>query len=271
MKIGIIGSEGVVGSACKFGFEKNGHEVLCHDLVLGTNICNVLQAEIIFACVPTPMADDGSCDTSIVERVVADIAAAYKINKYDRHEHAIIAIKSTVSVGTTEKLISTYDDFDFCFVPEFLRERCAITDFTENHDVLIVGTHCNKVFKLVKKAHGKYPKNVVHLTPSEAEFVKYFNNAFNAMRIVFANSFFELCKKYDVDYTAVKDAVTNIRHIPHYYLECNDNMRGFAGMCLPKDLKALDKMCEGTYVEFFKRILEENEKYRKTVPKGMRK
>lgn len=267
MKIGIIGSEGVVGSACKFGFEKVGHEVLCHDIILETSIKDVLDTEIIFVCVPTPSREDGSCDISIVEGVVE------QINVYRnmvRLPDQIIAIKSTVVPGTTELFVSKYKDLRFAFVPEFLRERCAITDFTENHDVCVIGTDAEWIFEKIKKAHGKLPKQFVRLTPSEAEFVKYFTNAFNATRIVFANSFYDICQKYGVDYRNVKDAATNIHHIPHNYLECNENMRGFGGMCLPKDLKVLIKLSEGTCVEFFYDILRENEKYKKTVFKGMR-
>lgn len=266
MKIGIVGSEGVVGKACKFGFQKNGHEVLSHDLVLGTSIKDVISSEIIFICVPTPSNKDGSCDTSIVESVVDEI------NQFRLFPKPIIAIKSTIVPGTVTRLQAKYDNLlDICFVPEFLRERCAITDFTEHHDVCIIGTNSKQVYKKVKQAHGKLPRKFVQLTPTEAEFAKYFNNAFNAVRIIFANSFYEICKKYDVDYTNVKDAVTNIHHIPHNYLECNENMRGFGGMCLPKDLRALAKMSEGTLVEFFHEILRENEKYRTTVFEGMRK
>ena len=65
MKIGIIGL-GVVGEAIKTGFEKLGHEILCHDLKLGTTIDSIIQSEIVFLCVPTPQGNDGSCDTTII-------------------------------------------------------------------------------------------------------------------------------------------------------------------------------------------------------------
>ncbi len=267
MKIGIIGL-GVVGSACKFGFEKLGHKVDVHDIKLNSKLDDVVKSEIIFICVPTPQKDDGSCDTSIVEKVVFDIEQRLIPNCV--YKDPIIVIKSTVSPGTTRNL-QEKTKMKICFCPEFLRERCSITDFTENHDLCVIGTDDKQVYNIIKKAHGKLPKKFVHLTPDEAEFVKYFNNSFNAVRIIFANSFYEICKKYNVDYTAVKDAVTNIKHIPHNYLECNENMKGFGGMCLPKDVSALNKMAEGTNVEFFKHILEENKKYKTTVFEGMRK
>lgn len=271
MKIGIVGSEGVVGGACKFGFRKLGHDVRCHDIVLKSELEDVIQSEIIFICVPTPSRDDGSCDTRVVEEVVNEIHRLLDVNDFFRLSACpIIAIKSTVQPGTIHKLSREYPDLEICFVPEFLRERCAITDFTENHDLCVIGTYNDDVFETIKEAHGNLPEKVVQLTPQEAEFVKYFNNAYNATLVTFANSFYEICKANGVDYTNVKNAVVNRKHIVHNYLECNENFRGFGGMCLPKDLRALNKLAEKTRVEFFKSILDENDKYKTTVFEGMR-
>lgn len=261
MNIGIIGV-GVVGSACKFGFELLGHNVVAHDLRLNTQIEIIKDTEVCFVCVPTPSAEDGSCDTSIVESVVQQL----KQIDYS----GIVAIKSTIKPGTTNKLIDKFG-MRICFVPEFLRERCAITDFTENHDVCIIGSSDDGICEKIKECHGSLPKKFVKLTEKESEFVKYFNNVYNATLIVFANSFYEACKKENVSYANVKNAITNRKHINPNYLEVNENFRGFAGMCLPKDLHALTSLMKDTNVRFFDNLLEENSKYKATVFKGMRK
>ena len=260
MNIGIVGV-GIVGGACKFGFEKLGHCVKVHDIKLDTAIEDVLDTEIVFICVPTPSDPSGSCDISIVRSVVCLLAE----KEYD----GIIAIKSTVVPGTTEALIKETNK-EICFVPEFLRERCSITDFTENHDVCIVGTPSTAVFEKVKKAHGKFPDKFIHLTSSEAEFTKYFNNVFNATLIVFANSFYEVCKNNNVNYTNIKNAIVNRKHISDNYLDCNENFCGFGGMCLPKDTMALANLCKDINVDFFENLLKENSKYKITVYDGMR-
>ena len=118
MKIGIIGL-GVIGSACKFGFEKLGHKVLGHDITLNTKLSDLLGTEIIYICVPTPSKEDGSCDISIVKEVVLELNQL----KYQ----GVVAIKSTIK-PTTTKLLQEETNLKVCFVPEFLRERCAITD-----------------------------------------------------------------------------------------------------------------------------------------------
>ena len=263
MKIGIVGL-GVVGSAIKEGFEKLGHNVLYHDIAYNTKVEDILETEICYICVPPPSRNTGQCDTSIVEKVIHELCEAnYK---------GVIAIKSTVEPGTTERLIEQTGRKNICFVPEFLRERCAVADFIENHDLCAIGTDSDKIYEVVKHSHGSYPKKFVRLTITEAEFVKYFNNVYNATLITFANNFFELCEKMEVSYTNVKNAIVSRKHIYNAYLDCNDNFRGFGGACLPKDTRALAYLATRFSIDgrFFERVLEENKKYRTTIQKGMR-
>lgn len=261
MNIGIIGV-GIVGSACKFGFEILGHSVYIHDIKLDTSIDDVLQTDIVFVCVPTPSKEDGSCDTKIVYEVISQLK--------DKNYIGIVAIKSTVEPGTTVKLQESFGMKNICFVPEFLRERCAIVDFTENHDICIIGTKNEEIYELVKKCHGNFPREFIKLTEEEAEFCKYFNNIYNATTIIFANSFYEACKLKNVNYTNVKNAIIKRNHINSNYLECNENFRGFGGVCLPKDTKAIANLMKNTNIRFFDNLIEENKKYKTTVFKGMR-
>lgn len=263
MRIGVVGL-GIVGGTVKTGMEELGFDVVGHDKKLQTALSDVLETEICYICVPTPANDDGSCNTEIVESVVAEL------NKLDYI--GLIAIKSTVAPGTTKKLSKKYRRSRFAFVPEFLRERCAIADFTENHDVCIIGTNSDEDYRLIKKSHGHYPRKFVRTTPCEAELSKYFNNIYNATLVTFANSFYEVCKAQKVDYSVVKNSIVNRDHINDTYLDCNKNFRGFGGVCLPKDTSAIAHFCEfaNLDVQFFKDILKENSKYKVTVPTGMR-
>jgi UDPglucose 6-dehydrogenase len=184
MKIGIVGL-GVVGSAIRYGFEKLGHEIKSHDLKLKTTINAVIDTEIVFLCVPTPQGDDGSCDTTIITKVLDELSRTnYK---------GIVAIKSTVECGYTQGAIDRFRDLTLCFVPEFLRERCAVDDFIHNHNLLAVGTHDKFVFDKLIEAHGHYPKQTVKLKPTEAEILKYYNNVFAAYKIIFANIMAAVC------------------------------------------------------------------------------
>lgn len=263
MNIGIVGL-GVVGNACKGGFEKLGHAVKVHDIKLDTAIEAVKDTEIVFLCVPTPSKEDGSCDTYQVESVINELSHIYYTG--------VICIKSTVTPGTTNKMIKMYRNraFRFAMVPEFLRERYALSDFTEHHDLLVIGTPFKETFDIIKEAHGNFPKVTIWASPLEAELVKYFNNTYNATLITFANSFYEVCKHYKVDYSRIKNIMVNRNHIVDMYLECNDNFRGFAGVCLPKDTKEIASVAKKVGVDFFNHLLTENAKYKRTVQEGMR-
>jgi len=264
MKIGIVGL-GVVGSAVRYGFEKLGHTVGYHDIKYNTSLDDVVDTEVCYICVPTPTRGEGECDVSIVREVVLELNS--------REYKGVVAIKSTVAPGTTRSLQESFPNLDLCFVPEFLRERCPEVDFMENHDLCIIGTDSDEVFNIIKKCHGKYPKVFKQMSSVEAELSKYFNNIFNATLIIFANSFYEVCQRLGADYASVKDAMTIRSHIPDLYLDCNESFRGFGGMCLPKDTKAIAALCENMHldIEFFKMLLKENSKYKITVFTGMRK
>jgi UDPglucose 6-dehydrogenase len=265
MIIGIAGL-GVIGSACKYGFEKLGHKVKFHDpKYVESKFQDLLDTEIIYICVPTPSNPDGSCDTSIVRNVVDTlISSNYK---------GIIAIKSTVEPGTTQSLSEQYYSEKICFVPEFLRERCAFTDFTENHEVLAVGTHNSKVYDLIVQSHGKYPKQFALLSPTEAELLKYYSNVFNALRIIFANEMYEICKVLGADYTKIKDTFVMRGTAKDIYMDVNESFRGYGGVCLPKDTKALDALVKkyNLNLKLFETIDKENDKFITTVFEGMRK
>ncbi len=292
MKIGIVGI-GVVGGAVKYGMEKLGHDVKVHDLLLDTQLSDLVDCRVVYICVPTPEHDDGSCDTSIVEDIVGSLIHLYAFQ-------GTIAIKSTVVPGTTERFIEQYtelksiplpmDNFGphtlmgpaemvvkqikpkICFVPEFLRERHAISDFTENHDVCVIGTHNPDCFRDIKNSHGHYPDEVVCMTPTEAELSKYFSNVFNAMRVIFANGFYEVCKSLGADYTKIKNAVVKRPTMKNIYLDCNEKFRGYAGVCLPKDTAAFARLAEdlGVDAQIFRTIVEDNDLYVPTVFEDMR-
>lgn len=259
MKIGIVGS-GVVGSAISHGFGRLGHSVKAHDVRLDTRIDVVRETEIVFVCVPTPQSEDGRADVSLVRAVIGQL-----LEEIDYQ--GIVAIKSTVEPGATEALIREHPGRRICFVPEFLRERCAIVDFMENHDVCIIGTNDDRIFEIVKRAHGHYPKCFVQLSPTEAEISKYYNNTYNAMLITFANAFYRICGKMGADYTAVKDAITK-RMVAGSYLDCNSELRGFGGACLPKDTRAISAFAEraGLDMDILKAIISDNEKYPHSTP-----
>ena len=230
MKIGLIG-RGTVGKAVYEGLQHLGHQMSFFDPAYdGSTLVNILDTECVFICVPTNQADNGDCDTSIVEKVVAELAqAGYK---------GLVSVKSTVVPGTSDRLAAEHPTLRICSVPEFLRAKTALADFMYHHDLLIIGSHRDEDFELIKEIHGNLPKAVSCVKPTEAEVVKYFNNVNHSVQIIFANIAYDVCKSLGVDYNNVYNAIIKRECFNPAYLMCNDNLRGFGGHCLPKDTSA---------------------------------
>jgi UDPglucose 6-dehydrogenase len=206
--------------------------------------------------VPTDQLPNGDCDTSIVERVIKDLNQL--------NYQGLIAIKSTVVPGTSDRLSAEYSNLRICSVPEFLRAKMALTDFTENHDLLIIGSTREEDYDIVKKAHGFYPKHVACVKPVEAEIVKYFNNVHHAMQITFANITADVCDKLGANYMNVYHAITQRDCINPHYLLSNKNARAYGGHCLPKDTNAWNNLIKKLNLDFslINSVITDNEKFK---------
>ena len=128
LRLGIIG-HGFVGKATDWGFNKNVQKFIV-DPIHKTNVENLreFKPEIVFICVPTPMNDDGSQNSTIIKNVVKDLC--------DHCPESIKVVKSTVLPTVLESL--HFIEPKLVYNPEFLREKHANTDFV-NSEMIIFG------------------------------------------------------------------------------------------------------------------------------------
>jgi len=254
-KVGIIG-KGTVGKAVYEGLLYLGHEMSFFDPAYeGSVIQDVLDTDCVFVSVPTDKKPNGDCDTSIVEKVVAELA--------ELGYTGLVAIKSTIVPGTAARLIEEYPSLRIASVPEFLRAKTALADFIHLHDVLVIGATTEEDYDLIEEIHGVFTRKVARVSPTEAEIVKYFNNVHHAVQVTFANITYEVCKGLGADYSNVYDAITERTCINPDYLRCNENMRGFGGHCLPKDTSAWNNLIKdlGLDFELIQSVLNDNRKF----------
>lgn len=256
MKIGIIGL-GVVGSTIDNAFKIHGHDVIGVDKTNPTeySIDDILTTECVFICVDTPTINN-VCDTSNLESCVSLLS--------DNNYQNLVIIKSTVVPGTTRSLINKYKNLRLCCIPEFLHQEYALHDFIHNQQVCIVGIDGCDDFNFVKELHSPFSNRALMLDPTEAEITKYFVNNFNALRIVFANAYYELCQSHNVDYQKILNAATTRPAVGNdHYLQCNQNLRGFGGACLPKDLEAMASVFKDLKfpIHLFEAIIHDNKYY----------
>ena len=240
-RIGIVG-QGYVGTAVKTIFEKH-YNVETYDLDKDKCTVDYLEdivelSNIIFVCVPTPMKKDGSCDTSIVEAIVKDINDMVVSRNVSGR---IVAIKSTIPPGTTNRLNKECKNISVIFNPEFLTEANFIDDFKNQNRIIIGGsktatTKLRQVYSLV------FPNVPIIKTGSKtAEMVKYMTNTFLATKVSFANEMFEICESLGIDYDKVVEYSTYDERLgkSHWAVPGPDGHYGFGGSCFPKDINAL--------------------------------
>ncbi len=261
MKIGIIGL-GVVGKTIFKAFRKLKNKCFGLDVHNLAEFDDLLKVEIIYICLPTKHTKKG-LNISIIRNYLS------KLNK--KNYKGTVVIKSTLNPGDISKFEKQFKKLGkrICHVPEFLRERCAYRDFTQNHDLLLIGSKDRISIKRIIQNHGKFPKKIKVVNPSEAELIKIYSNAYNAARVVFANSFFEICKTLKVNYKNVLEAYLLRGLSTGNYLSCNETLRGFGGKCLPKDLYALDLIAKkkSKKIRFFENILKQNNVFKTTIMK----
>ncbi|MBN1478929.1 UDP-glucose/GDP-mannose dehydrogenase family protein [candidate division KSB1 bacterium] len=203
----------------------------------------VQQSDILFIAVGTPSHADGSLDFQQVEQVCLNIGAALKV----KEEYVSIILRSTVLPGLAETvvipLLEKYsgkkvgDGFGFALNPEFLREGNAVSDFY-NPPKTVIGQVDELTGDRLQELYSSLSAPIFRIGLAESSMIKYTDNAFHALKVVFANEIGRLCKKFNIDSRIVMDVFcqdTKLNLSPIYLKP------GFAfgGSCLPKDLRAI--------------------------------
>ena len=200
-------------------------------------------AEVIFIAVGTPPGEDGSADLKHVLAVASDIG------KYLTH-YVVVATKSTVPVGTAEKVRNTIHNelktrnsdisFDIASNPEFLKEGSAVEDFLKPQRI-IVGVDSEIAGDIMKRLYMPFLLNnrpVIFMDIPSAELTKYAANAMLATRISFINEIANLCELLGADINSVRKGIGSDSRIGNRFIYPGS---GYGGSCFPKDVKAILK------------------------------
>jgi UDPglucose 6-dehydrogenase len=195
----------------------------------------VKESEIIFICVGTPPAEDGKADLTQVLKVAEEIGK-------NLEKDAVIVCKSTVPVGTNEKVAKIVNkfkksnvSFESASCPEFLREGTALSD-TLHPDRIVIGAETEKAVDLLTEIHKPIQGELVITNIKTAEMIKYAANSFLATKISFANAIAELSEKVGADAEKIMEGIGLDRRIGRKFLYPGV---GYGGSCFPKDVKAL--------------------------------
>ena len=249
LKIAVIGC-GFVGKAVISGFTK---DVECYsvDPMLNTSIDSMYKSgfnpDLIFVSVPTPMGDDGTIDSSIIEEVVLELS--------NYEWQPIVIIKSTVTPEVLNVLQFIYDRL--VFNPEFLTERNAAHDFI-HANMLVLGGKDKEDLEYVKQQYDLHsicePCPTYYMDLQAAAMVKYALNSFLATKVLFFNQFKEIFDStkstlnWD-DFTSVVSTDNRIGK-SHLQIPGPDGRLGYGGACFLKDTAALIRYAETQGLNF---------------------
>ncbi len=295
MKIAVVGT-GYVGLVTGTCFAETGNDVICIDidevkvekmrngivpifepglellferntrqgrLRFTTDLAEgIEEAKIIFLALPTPPGGDGAADLSYVMGVAADLSKIIT-------EYKVIVDKSTVPVGTAEKvhavLAENLDEslFDVVSNPEFLREGVAVDDFMKP-DRVVVGTNSERARKLMEQLYKPFVRQgnpIYFMDERSAEMTKYTANSYLATRITFMNEIANLCEIVGADVDMVRMGVGSDSRIGKRFLFPGV---GFGGSCFPKDVQALHKTAteSGYNFKILDAVLDVNDRQR---------
>ena len=211
----------------------------------------VHNSEISFIVVGTPSSKEGHLNLNYIYGVAKQIGEALR----DKDDFHIVAIRSTVLPGTNKKVGEIIaeasgkergKDFTIVSNPEFLREGTSVQDYM-HPPLTLIGTDSEIAEKKFRELYKDIPGEFICTDIEVAEIMKYVNNTFHALKIVFGNEVGNICKALGIDSHKVmeifcKDKQLNIS--PYYFKP------GFAygGSCLPKDSKALRTLAHDLYV-----------------------
>lgn len=193
------------------------------------------DADVIFIGVGTPEMPDGSANLSYIATVSRQIAETIE-------KDCLVVVKSTVPVGTNDKVEQFIKDFlvhdvkvEVASNPEFLAQGTAVHD-TLHAARIIIGTESKEAEELLKKIYEPFGLPIVSVKRRSAEMIKYACNDFLALKISYMNDIANLCELVGADITDVAKGMSYDERIGSRFLNAGI---GFGGSCFPKDTKAL--------------------------------
>ncbi len=207
----------------------------------------IREAQIIFLALPTPPGEDGSADLKYVLGVAEQLGRLLK-------EYKVIVDKSTVPVGTAEKVHAAIAknvkvEFDVVSNPEFLREGVAVDDFMKP-DRVVIGASTDRARKVMGDLYAPFVRQgnpIIYMDERSAELTKYAANSFLATKITFMNEIALLCERLGADVDMVRRGIGSDERIGKRFLFPGI---GYGGSCFPKDVQALVKSSEEVSYEF---------------------
>lgn len=239
------------------------------------------EIDLAIVCVGTPSGPDGSHNMSYIADVSRQIAGA--VSSSSREKPLTVAYRSTFRPGTIEELVtpifkSTLGEavdsaIELVYNPEFLRESVAVNDYF-NPPKIVIGTKDGNPSENMDALHANLDSKVFYTHYREAEFTKFVDNTWHAVKVAYANEIGRVCQKLDISAAKVHEIFKSDTklNISAYYTRPGG---AFGGSCLPKDVRALQHIATdvGANAHLVDSLLRTNESHKNhqfdTITEGL--
>ncbi len=222
----------------------------------------IKDSEVIFVCVGTPSAPDGSADLKYI------FSAIESVVNVDTDKHQVIVTKSTVPPSTVSKRVQPFVDellakkpgrkISLASNPEFLREGYCWEDFIEP-DRVVLGVSDEISQEILTRIYAPFEAPIHYVSTNSAEFIKYLSNTLLSTLISYANEMAMVADQIgDIDIPRA----FRILHEDKRWFSRGENGEkpagmasyvypgcGYGGYCLPKDTSALYSIAKESGVD----------------------
>lgn len=189
---------------------------------------------MIFVCVPTPL---NQLTNRLNIQVVESILEEFERLAYTLSKKLLVAIKSTVPVGTTKQFTFDYPRLCLAYCPEFLRQNSADED-AKHPDRIIVGADNQRAKDVLLKLFFPFDCPIYLVDSKTAELAKLLSNAYLSTKVAFSQQIKKAVEKYKLGCFPT-ELLTSDSRIADSHLDSNRGRIPVNSVCLPKDLREL--------------------------------
>ena len=217
------------------------------------------EFDFMFISVPTEKIDtNDEFSTLSIDAIIDVLNANFKVKE-------AVIIKSTVPIGTMDKLVKEYKNYNFVYSPEYY----GTTIHSPNSPNFLVLSGSNENTGKVANLYHRVKDRSFRITFTEdfriAETAKYMENAFLAYKVSFCAEFYKLSKTLGFDYNKLREIFILDERMGDSHTYIDPEQPYWESHCLDKDVPALIHDCNnlGIDIPIIKAMYSENMRIRK--------
>lgn len=201
-------------------------------LLPSTSYADLVDADGVSLCVPTPLRKTGDPDLSFIISATRDLLPHL-------HSPMVVILESTTYPGTTREMVmpeiekiglGVGKDIFLAFSPE--RVDPGRMDWTTRNTPKIIGGVTDTCTAVASAMYGQAIESIVEVSSSEvAEMTKLLENTFRAVNIGLVNEMALMCHRLGIDVWEVIDAAATK---PFGFMKFTPGP-GLGGHCIPID------------------------------------